>query len=88
MKRQLEASPQTSKPTSPRTTRKAWILVYMAALLGAQNAYGYLDPGSGSVVMQAIVAALIGASLAIKMFWQRLKAFVIRLFSRSPASDE
>ncbi len=83
-----EASPQTSKPASSRATRKAWILVLMAALLAAQNAYGYLDPGSGSVVMQAIVAALIGASLAIKMFWQRLKAFVVRLFSRSPATDE
>jgi hypothetical protein len=35
----------------------------------------YIDPGSGSYVIQVIVAALLGAAFWIKMSWQRIKAF-------------
>ncbi len=69
-------------------SRNVRILVLFAVILFAQNAYAYLDPGSGSFIMQAIVTAFIGASLALKVFWQRIKALVARLFSRSRATDE
>jgi hypothetical protein len=35
----------------------------------------YVDPGSGSYIIQVIVAALLGAAFWIKMSWQRVKAF-------------
>ena len=35
----------------------------------------YIDPGSGSYLIQVIVAALLGAAFWIKMSWQRVKAF-------------
>lgn len=35
----------------------------------------YLDPGSGSVLIQLILAAILGAGLAIRIFWRRIKAF-------------
>jgi hypothetical protein len=35
----------------------------------------YIDPGSGSYVIQVIVAAILGAAFWIKMSWQRIKAF-------------
>jgi hypothetical protein len=35
----------------------------------------YIDPGSGSYIIQVIVAALLGAAFWIKMSWQRIKAF-------------
>ena len=35
----------------------------------------YVDPGSGSYIVQVIVAALLGAAFWIKMSWQRVKAF-------------
>jgi len=35
----------------------------------------YVDPGSGSYIVQVIVAAALGAAFWIKMSWQRLKAF-------------
>lgn len=32
----------------------------------------YLDPGSGSLIVQAIVGALAAAGVAIKLFWHRI----------------
>ena len=69
-------------------SRRVLVLAFLAAIQVAPSAHAYLDPGSGSFIMQAIVAAFIGASLALKVFWQRVKAFFARLFSRAPATDE
>lgn len=44
----------------------------------------YIDPGSGSFIIQVVVGALLGASVAIKMYWARLKAF----FRRKDDADD
>lgn len=35
----------------------------------------YLDPGSGSMLVQILIATLLGAAVAIRMFWGRIKSF-------------
>lgn len=35
----------------------------------------YLDPGSGSMLIQILLAALLGAGVAIRIFWRNIKAF-------------
>ena len=35
----------------------------------------YLDPGSGSMLIQIIIAAVLGAGIAIRVFWKNIKAF-------------
>ena len=35
----------------------------------------YLDPGSGSMLIQILLAALLGAGVAVKIFWRSIKAF-------------
>jgi F0F1-type ATP synthase membrane subunit b/b' len=32
----------------------------------------YLDPGTGSVVVQAVLAALLGLGVFIKLFWGKI----------------
>lgn len=34
---------------------------------------GYIDPGSGSIVIQVIVGALIGIGVTVKIYWSKLK---------------
>lgn len=38
----------------------------------------YLDPGTGSMVLQAVVGGILGGLLAIKLAWRR----IVRLFKR------
>ena len=35
----------------------------------------YIDPGSGSYLVQALIAGALGAAFWIKMSWHRIKAF-------------
>jgi hypothetical protein len=35
----------------------------------------YIDPGSGSYILQMIIAAVLGISFFFKNFWLAIKAF-------------
>lgn len=35
----------------------------------------YIEPGSGSYLLQVVIAAVLGAAFWIKMSWWRIKAF-------------
>ncbi len=35
----------------------------------------YLDPGSGSLLIQLILAAILGIGVAVRIFWRSIKAF-------------
>lgn len=48
------------------------VLVFAA---GTETASAYLDPGSGSVILQVILGGLAGLAVAGKLFWQRIVAF-------------
>lgn len=37
---------------------------------------GYIDPGTGSIIIQAIVAAVVGIGIALKLFWHRILKFL------------
>jgi hypothetical protein len=46
------------------------------------NAQAYLDPGTGSYIIQMVIAGLLGAAFAMKIFWARIKNFFNRVFSK------
>ena len=39
------------------------------------NAYAYLDPASGSIIIQYIVAGLVACMALMKTFWAKTKYF-------------
>ncbi|HKZ96753.1 MAG TPA: hypothetical protein VJ045_07210 [Hyphomicrobiaceae bacterium] len=46
----------------------------MAALLMATSpAEAYLDPGTGSFVLQMLLAGALAVGASIKLFWHRIK---------------
>ncbi|MDH3690783.1 MAG: hypothetical protein OEU36_15150, partial [Gammaproteobacteria bacterium] len=58
-------------------------------LAATEPAYAYLDPGTGSILLQGLIAAIAAGLVVIKLYWQKVKAF---LFGRSekassPADD-
>jgi hypothetical protein len=55
----------------------AWnlgVLLFIAATAFAQEASAYIDPGSGSILLQLILGGVAGALVVVKMYWQKLKA--------------
>ena len=50
--------------------------------LGAY-AYAYIDPGTGSMFIQAVLAMIAACAVSIGLFWRRLKGFLMGVFSRN-----
>ena len=46
--------------------------------------HAYLDPGSGSFLIQLLIAGLVGAGFLIKAYWKKIKG----LFNRSATKNE
>ena len=47
----------------------------------------YLDPGTGSLIIQALVAALAGAVVVITSYWRKIRALFRRGSRDSEPSD-
>jgi hypothetical protein len=45
-------------------------------LFQMQTALAYLDPGSGSMIIQAVVGGLAAAGVMAKFYWKRLLVFL------------
>lgn len=43
-------------------------------LMLASPAYAYLDPGSGSMMLQLLLGGLAGLFVMVKLYWRRLLA--------------
>ncbi len=41
-------------------------------LLGVGTAHAYLDPGTGSALLQGVLGALAALAVALKLYWHRL----------------
>ena len=59
------------------------VLVFAFSSLVIPVANAYIDPGSGSFIVQMAIGALLGVSVTLKMFWGRFMAF----FSRRKQAD-
>lgn len=47
-------------------------------IVWVQPAMAYMDPGSGSAIMSAVIGLFVAAGLAIKTYWYKLKAIFMR----------
>lgn len=66
-----------------RCLSNAVVLAVPLLFVCAQHVHAYIDPGSGSYVLQLIVAGLLGAGVAVRIYWKRIKASILRVFLRS-----
>jgi hypothetical protein len=43
----------------------------------------YLDPGTGSFILQAVIGVVLGAVLTLKMYWRRVRDFASGLLRKN-----
>ena len=58
-------------------------LVLGLSVLFPSIAYAYIDPGTGSMMIQALLALLATVSVSVGIFWKRIRSFFTRLLSRN-----
>lgn len=48
------------------------MLISPILLSGLPRALAYLDPGSGSLIIQMLIAAVVGGGLLLRTFWSKI----------------
>lgn len=48
----------------------------------SNNAYAYIDPGMGSLILQAILGSIAAALTSMAIFWGKIKLFFRNLFKK------
>jgi hypothetical protein len=61
----------------------ALFLAVAVILADTGRAYAYLDPGTGSIILQAIIGGLAMAAVTARLYWHKILVF----FGRRPAES-
>lgn len=51
--------------------------------LSVSEAFAYLDPSSGSLVVQMILGALVGIGVTLKIYWYKIKERLGRIKNKT-----
>jgi len=56
--------------------------------LAPTSAHAYLDPGTGSALVQGLIAAIAAIGITLKLYWHRVLVFLGIRERPKPASDD
>jgi uncharacterized membrane-anchored protein len=70
----FDLNPQMTQK-NPKQTSFLLCTLLAALFLSSNSAYAYLDPGTGTIIIQGLIAAVVGGAVAIKMYWFKVKGF-------------
>jgi hypothetical protein len=49
-----------------------------------REAHAYIDPGTGSYILQLLAAGVLAALFMLKVFWAKVKHFFAGFFVKTP----
>jgi hypothetical protein len=68
------------------TFRTAASALLLSVLAFQSPAHAYIDPGTGSLIIQGLIAAFVGAAFALKNFYYtKVKRVIDFVLGRKPA---
>jgi hypothetical protein len=56
--------------------------VFAATVASTTSAYAYLDPGTGSIILQAAIGGIVAGLTVVTTYWQKLKTKISEIASR------
>jgi|TARA_B110000093_G_C12552374_1_gene238419 uncharacterized membrane protein len=57
-------------------------ILFLSFFLFTSSAHAYLDPGTGSIILQAIVGAFAAFFSTLYIFWEKVKIFFSKVFKK------
>jgi len=65
-----------------------YITTFSFFVLCSSPAHAYLDPGTGSLIIQSIIGMIAAAVAAIGFYWSKVKFFLISLLGADSTDDD
>ena len=63
------------------------VLITVVLLLAFTDAVAYLDPGTGSMLLQVILGGVAAVGVAIKLYWHKLRVAFGMGKKKNPEED-
>ena len=64
-----------------------FVLTFLGSLIVIDRAFAYIDPATGSMILQALFAAFAAVSLAVGAFWKQVRAFLGQMFGKKESKE-
>lgn len=64
------------------------LLVIALGLVLPSSAHAYLDPATGSIIIQAVIAAAAGTAYFVRRYWYQLKSLLGFKSTETTEDDE
>lgn len=64
----------------------AWLVAGMLAI--PEPASAYLDPGTGSMLLQGLIAAFAAAVAAVFAYWRAVRNLIARLLGKGASKSD
>ena len=61
---------------------KIIVYIFLFTIMFFDSAYAYLDPGSGGVIIQMIIAFIAAIGATLSFYWSKFKVFLNKLFKK------
>jgi hypothetical protein len=66
---------------------KFWIgFAYVLLFITSEPAFAYLDPGTGSMLLQVVLGGFAALGVALKLFWHKIRVAIG--MGRKPDADD
>ena len=57
-------------------------------MLLTSNSFAYLDPGTGSIILQAIIGFIAASIATLTVYWNKFKNFFTRIFGKKDKKNK
>lgn len=67
---------------------KILVFVILGNLIIPVPAFAYLDPGTGSYIIQLLIGALLGGGYVVKTYWREIKTKFQQFKTKNSQKDD
>jgi hypothetical protein len=63
-------------------------MIFIYLLCSISKAHAYLDPGTGSIILQAILGFIAAAAATVSIYWEKFKSIINKVLKRDTKDNK
>ena len=63
-------------------------IIFIYLLCSISKAHAYLDPGTGSIILQAILGFVAAAAATVSIYWEKFKSIINKVLKRNTKDNK
>ena len=67
---------------------KTLYLTIILLTVSTNRAFAYLDPGTGSIILQAILGFIAATLATLSFYWNKVKIFLSKILKKNKKSEQ